>query len=52
MKGGELQRTMSLLRFALGHMVMTLHTQTRWQLVRNLVYLKFSACLQRRMVSY
>ena len=47
MKAGELQRTMSLLWFSLGHVIMTLHTQTRWRLVSSLVYLKVSGCLER-----
>ena len=45
MKAGELQRTMSLLWFSLNHVIMTLHTQTKWRLVSSLVYLKFSTCL-------
>ena len=50
MKAGELQRAMFFLRFLLGHVIMTLHTQTvdqtRWRLVSSLGYLKFSACLE------
>ena len=39
MKAGELQRTMSLLWFLHGHVIMILHSQIKWRLVRIVMFI-------------
>ena len=39
MKAGELQRTMSLLWFLRGHVIVTLHSQIKWRLVRIVMFI-------------
>ena len=52
MKTGELQRTMSLLWFSLGHVILTLHTQTKWRFVSSLVTrARRGASYKRRLIS-
>ena len=38
MKAGELQRIMSLLWFLRRHVIMTLHSQIEWRLVRVVMF--------------